>query len=157
MSLLYSNANYDSHYEFVSSPLATPLPATYPKQEDLNRSAFEKTQLRIRQLANLLTDWDGFNSPAPSANAISNADRNAALLMIPLLHLHDFVTPHISATGSGEITFEWWKNNKKLTLYFTENSAEYLKSWGTDLDNEMEHDNFRGEEFSSLYFWLING
>ena len=155
MSLLYSSAHSESTHDFAWSPQVTPLP--YPLMADLNKSSIEKTQLKIRQLVNLKDDWDGFDSPPPSAVAITNADRHAALLMTPLLTLKEFFAPHISASSDAEVTFEWWKDHRKLTLYFADNSIEYLKSWGTDLDNEMEHDNFRGEDFQRLFFWLING
>ncbi len=41
------------------------------------------------------------------------------------------------ADAEGEVVFEWWHGNKKLTVYIGDDSAEYVQVWGTDRHSEM--------------------
>lgn len=53
-----------------------------------------------------------------------------------------------------EIVFEWWHGNRKLTIYFLGHTAEYLKVWGDDIDNEMEGGSV--VECLALWQWLCS-
>lgn len=37
-----------------------------------------------------------------------------------------------------EIIFEWWRNEKKITVYISSDTVEFIKVWGADIDSEME-------------------
>lgn len=50
-----------------------------------------------------------------------------------------WVPPHISASEAGEITFEWWDEGRKLTVYFGDHDMEVIRVWGADMDHEMDH------------------
>ena len=42
-----------------------------------------------------------------------------------------WVDPHISETSEGEILFEWWAGNKRLTVYVSEaEGASFSRFWG---------------------------
>jgi hypothetical protein len=63
--------------------------------------------------------------------------------------------PHISASESGEITFEWWDNARKLTIYFGDNEMEVLRVWGPDMDHEMDHVHIaKTEQLAPAWAWL---
>jgi len=61
----------------------------------------------------------------------------------------------MTLSENSEIVFEWWHNQKKITLYFGEENAEYIKVWGTDIDTEMDSGPLSdGWILTSLWLWL---
>lgn len=63
--------------------------------------------------------------------------------------------PLINLGINSEIVFEWWNENKKLTVYILGNSAKYIKVWGADIDNEMEDGLATSPtEITDLWKWL---
>lgn len=65
--------------------------------------------------------------------------------------------PLVNLSFDSEIVFEWWHGTKKLTVYILENTAEYIKVWGTDIDNEMEDGTASSPaELTDLWKWLVS-
>lgn len=64
--------------------------------------------------------------------------------------------PQISASPDGEIVFEWWNNVKKLTIYCTEDTTEYIKVWGANIDTEMNDGQINSENLAIIAMWLWN-
>jgi len=60
--------------------------------------------------------------------------------------------PHISINADDELCLEWWRNEKKLTIY---GSAPYiLKSWGPHIENDMEDVEPIAEDIKAAFDWL---
>ncbi|MEH2375665.1 hypothetical protein [Nostoc sp.] len=65
--------------------------------------------------------------------------------------------PLVNLSFDSEIVFEWWHETKKLTVYILGNTAEYIKVWGTDIDNEMEDGTSSSPaELTTLWKWLVS-
>ncbi|MEH2289409.1 hypothetical protein [Nostoc sp.] len=65
--------------------------------------------------------------------------------------------PLVNLSIDSEIVFEWWYGTKKLTVYILGNTAEYIKVWGTDIDNEMEDGTSSSlAELTALWKWLVS-
>jgi len=65
--------------------------------------------------------------------------------------------PLVNLSFDSEIVFEWWHGSKKLTVYILGNTAEYIKVWGTDIDNEMEDGaSSSPAELTALWKWLVS-
>jgi len=65
--------------------------------------------------------------------------------------------PLVNLSIDSEIVFEWWHENKKLTVYVLGNNVEYIKVWGTDIDNEMEDGSVTSSPaLTDLWKWLIS-
>jgi hypothetical protein len=65
--------------------------------------------------------------------------------------------PLVNLSIDSEIVFEWWHGTKKLTAYILGNTAEYIKVWGTDIDNEMEDGTSSSPaELTDLWKWLVS-
>ncbi|WP_445634546.1 hypothetical protein NSTC745_06369 [Nostoc sp. DSM 114161] len=63
--------------------------------------------------------------------------------------------PLVNLGIDSEIVFEWWHESKKLTVCILGNTAEYIKVWGTDIDNEMENGSATlPAELTDLWKWL---
>ena len=66
-------------------------------------------------------------------------------------------TPHITVDQFGEVGMEWWKDQKKLSIYWDtkENTRFYMKQWCEEDQNLSESNDFGPEtSFTDLYFWL---
>lgn len=113
------------------------------------------TKMELRRLLDLPNDWDGMGSPRPNKNAVRFA----------LVHLADFcqeaaltsypwTSPHVSVSEN-EVILEWWKDDLKLSLYISEQSIEFIRVWGTNIDSEMDSGAlWRDSNFASLWQWL---
>jgi hypothetical protein len=56
----------------------------------------------------------------------------------------------------GEIVLEWWNKQKKLTIYVCSDTIDFIKVWGSDIDNEMEDGSISlNNNIDFLWRWLI--
>ena len=56
-----------------------------------------------------------------------------------------------------EISFEWWSSSKKLTIYMSDSSIEFIRVWGPNIKNEMDDGEIRNPfHFVVLWQWLIS-
>lgn len=63
--------------------------------------------------------------------------------------------PLINLGINSEIVFEWWHENKKLSIYILDNTLEYIQVWGLDIDHEMKEGLVKSSaELASLWEWL---
>jgi hypothetical protein len=82
-----------------------------------------------RKIAELLTwpeGWDGHDAPKPNPDSVKHA-RLWSKELHETLGAGLWIEPHISADEEGEVSFEWWKGQKKLTVYVSPREVEYIK------------------------------
>lgn len=100
-------------------------------------------------------NWDGNNSPRPDRASI-----DATKDFLKLVHASisnnsiPFTCPFITPNEYGEIALEWWRHEKKLTVYIASNEIRYIKSWGTNIFSDMEDGTMRGGDIPLLWNWL---
>lgn len=126
-----------------------------PEQDNLLTS--RQLNETFAGLEALTDNWDGFGSPAPSSALITYAREVLALLQADALARGvAWKPPHIGSNERGQITLEWWQEQRTLTVFVrSENQVEYLKSWGNDIFNEMEDGELsRIFDFIALSRWL---
>jgi hypothetical protein len=93
----------------------------------------------------------------PAAIAVENALLFLQNSLDRATRLGSWSSPHITLSETGEIVFEWWQNDKKITLYFGPNDPEYIKVWGTNMDTEMESGILTyGWGLTALWLWLLS-
>jgi hypothetical protein len=111
---------------------------------------------RLDLLQNLKTNWDFRGSPPPAADAISGARKwLQPLRAVTVLSGSPWRAPHISASDAGEVVFEWWRGDRKITLYFNDGPPEYLKVWGPHIFDQMESGEILSSDyFGALWLWL---
>jgi hypothetical protein len=91
----------------------------------------------------------------PSPHAISSALSYLRIIFCRAVNLGSWSSPHITLSETGEIAFEWWHGNKKITLYFGDGQPEFIKVWGTNIETEMDSDLLTdGWTLTSLWLWL---
>ena len=95
-------------------------------------------------------------SAAPTAEAV----RSAREWLRKLARAADssgaaWAPPHISASEDGAVTFEWWRADRKITLYFSDAAPEFLKVWGPHIFEEMESGTLGTfDTYRDLWLWL---
>jgi hypothetical protein len=62
--------------------------------------------------------------------------------------------PYVGLNEAGNVSFEWWDGDKKLTLYIRPDATTYVKSWGPDTENDMDAGNMSAEDFPRFWTWL---
>ncbi|MBV8658520.1 MAG: hypothetical protein JO142_11910 [Burkholderiales bacterium] len=150
----------------VSTPARMALmPIDVSGQE---RTVLHPTRKTILDLAQLEEDWDGAGSAAPNRTAILRADGVAESLYrqvtvhkggeigAGLLANNPWGNPHVSASEDGEVVFEWWKDERKLTLYIGSENDSFVTVWGPRVDTDMSVGAFSASttQFASLWKWL---
>ena len=127
--------------------------------DELSRAAKEPTLLALHdqldRIALLPDDWDGHGSVRPHSSAIDNARQFLEDAYRQSEAAEGWQIPHISSSEDGEIVFEWWHGNRKLTVYAGPQELTYLKSWGPHVVNDMDDGALPDDGISSLWTWLF--
>jgi len=114
-----------------------------------------KINCKLQNLLNLENDWDGCDGVAPSRVVVKNA-------IFWLDSAYDEVVeqrfswsrPSVTLSSDGDVVFEWWSKQRKLTIYVSERNIEYLRVWGADINTQMSHGIYEGS-FADLWNWLM--
>jgi hypothetical protein len=111
---------------------------------------------QLASFENLRPNWDSRGSPPPSQKSVSAARQWLQPLRVTsALSASPWRTPHMSVSEMGEVTFEWWHENRKITLYFGEDAPEYVKVWGPHIFDQMESGELlSSESFGNMWAWL---
>jgi hypothetical protein len=115
----------------------------------------QSCQRDIQRIAKLPDDWDGAGSQRPRPESVANALARLPALCNMAMVAGEWEPPHVSASESGDVTFEWWEGERKLTLYFGDKLIEALRVWGTDIESEMDSITVsRIEQLATAWAWL---
>ncbi|WP_079415351.1 hypothetical protein [Thiomonas intermedia] len=69
----------------------------------------------------------------------------------------EWLPAHITVPSDGELSFEWWRGQRKLTIYVSSHAAEYIKVWGPHIDTEMEDGILNsGGDLVKIWLWLFS-
>ena len=109
---------------------------------DRKEIAHEGILPTLSEIDDLLTwpeGWNGYNARAPRYKAVQYAAHWIELFYLEVMDLRlDWLEPNVTASAEGEVVFEWRHGPNRLTIYIGNQSAEYVKDWGADVDTEME-------------------
>ena len=127
------------------------------EEDKLSLLATTVARHRLRKLFALRENWDGHGSAKPVFEAVVRAYR-AVLEMYQLAALsgHGWTNPNVSADENGTVVFEWWRGQRKLTMYVTASEMSYVRVWGNNIDTDMVDGPVDGLEydFTPLWGWL---
>jgi|SRR5579872_952288 len=113
------------------------------------------TLSKVRALRNRKEDWDGHGSMAPDLDAVSHAVAWIREMYHDRASLEQaWIEPNVASSEKGEVVFEWWRGHKKLTVYVSATSADYVKVWGTDILNDMEDGSLSDSARREMWVWL---
>lgn len=110
----------------------------------------------IEKLRVLETNWDGRGSIKPTQETVDVARLWLTRLHASLSEVNAIWTrPHVTASEDGAVVLEWWRAQKKLTLYLSYESAEFIKVWGSHIKDEMLDGDLSPADFPALWKWLL--
>jgi hypothetical protein len=113
----------------------------------------------ITQTIDLLTwpeGWNGHDAAAPDRASVEHALAWIRNIYEDTLTANGaWIPPHVIADAHGNVVFEWWEGYKKLTVYVSPDTVEYVKVWGPDMFSDMEDGELaRAEDHRTLWRWL---
>jgi hypothetical protein len=110
-------------------------------------------------LANLLSwgeGWDGYEAPQPRRVSINAACEWARELYRDVSHVL-WIKPLITADEEGDVVFEWWRGSKKLTVYVSPNTVEYVRVERRGTNAEVTDGDIETPlERRKLWNWLLS-
>jgi len=127
-------------------------------RNEVNRAKILPT---IRELYDLLTwpkGWNGYDALAPDYKAVQYAGHWIELFYQEVVASgQEWIEPNVTASPEGEVVFEWWCGAKGLTIYIGNQSAEYLRDWGANVNTEMEDGYANSPDIRrNLWTWLMS-
>ncbi len=151
------------------------LPVVYPTVSSYrptgNKLAFKRLQQstvaqspdlfplheRLGEISRLPTDWDSHGSVSPNSLAIDAARQfiEDTYRQAHSVEVTEWQKPHISSSEDGEVVFEWWNGSRKLTIYVGPRELTYIKSWGPNVQSDMEDGEVSENGMPSLWGWLF--
>lgn len=151
--LLYRDSTETASFTYPRESTAADL-ATILK--DFKPAYLRNSNSKLQNFKNLSDNWDGYGSASPSENTIAKSLNWLNEEYDEIFNYGLFWRqPAISLSADGEVVFEWWSNNKKLTIYIGEEAMEYVRVWGANIDSEMEDGTLELGQFINLWAWLI--
>lgn len=113
---------------------------------------------QIDALHDLEENWGGCEVAAPDPSAIEQAKRWIASMHRDTKSVGlPWENPHVSASEDGDVSFEWWQGQKKLTVYVSATTTLLLKVWGLSITNQMAEGVAETiDERQSAWSWLLS-
>jgi hypothetical protein len=113
----------------------------------------------IAPVTALVTLRDGWNGPGSLAADPATVARTVEWLvgLVEEVRLSGlpWSAPLCNPGSAGDVVLEWWSGAKKLTVYVTSDTVEYLKAWGPDIEADMaEGDAADADTRRELWAWL---
>jgi len=126
--------------------------------ERIANKALKGTLSSVQNLLLWDAGWNDTSSIPPNQTAVSHAKNWIVKLYLEVSCLgRPWMQPNVTAGVYGEVVFEWWYRNHKLTIYIGDEDAEYVQVWGTDIYSEMADGNAESSSTCrSLWLWLIS-
>ncbi|MDE0016782.1 MAG: hypothetical protein OXU51_11375 [Candidatus Poribacteria bacterium] len=101
--------------------------------------------------------WTGYGFEKPNNTTISHAKDLLKTLLESITSKGDiWLSPIVSTHGDGDVLVMWQKQNRELHLKIYERDVHYFKIWGININDEMESDLLKKDQFPELWEWLIN-
>lgn len=123
---------------------------------DNSRPPYAETIDDLDALRGLPEGWNGYDAAAPDLDAIEQARLWIRAMyedveaMGRIWHI-----PHVAADEDGDVVFEWWNEDRVLTVYVSRDEARYVAGWGLNIETDMENgEATTSERRRKLWAWL---
>src|SRR5947209_4094563 len=106
--------------------------------ESIVKEVLKQTLAQLQVLLTWEVEWNSYDAIVPSHEAVLRAEDWIVKLFLAVADLgRVWINPNVTASADGEVVFEWWYGQKKLTVYVSDESVDYVQVWGTNIDSEM--------------------
>jgi hypothetical protein len=144
---MFQSNMYKSTELYTRSSLANNLAL---KNIVLEATAFAINEMPTYQVVQEIKSLDGID-----AGAISRSiDAIQSFYQIASNNFLCMRKPNVTSSPFGEVVFEWWNKERKLTVYACNEGLNYLKVWGPDMIEEMEDGAFSLTTPYEVFSWL---
>lgn len=118
---------------------------------------FSETERNVCRLLARPAGWNGPDSPKPELASIEEA-YSWILDLYRNIRAELWIRPRVSSDEYGDVTFEWWKDQKKLTVYVSSDAVEYVTVQKVDSTSlEMDDGSIEtSKKSNALWHWLIS-
>lgn len=144
---------------FCSSSRKAPsnVPLSTVGLEKTAKEALWDTQIEIYHLLTTPVDEEDDASWIPELDAVKRAYN---WIMQFFFIASDtglaWCKPHVTSNPDGEVVFEWWHGVKKMTIYVSEQSVDFVRVWGTDIHSRIDEGDAEPTSVCrSLWIWLM--
>ncbi len=123
---------------------------------DNSRPPFAEAVDDLDALRGLPEGWNGYDAAAPNLSSIERARLWIGKMYADTEAIsRSWHNPHVAADEDGDVVFEWWNNDKVLTVYVSGGEARYVKGWGHNIETDMEDgEAATSERRRKLWAWL---
>lgn len=137
-------------YPSIFFPITDPYMLEKYAKRNL-RDAFN-TLYSLRQWSD---GWDGYDAVKIKEAAIVSA----FIWIVDLFQVvggRGWIKPNVTGNPAGDVVFEWWYGERKLTVYVEESGIEYVQVWGATVDAKITAGDIESKKDSlELWLWLI--
>jgi len=113
---------------------------------------------KLRKVRQRRDDWNNKGSKRPNRNALDRAYIVLDEFLCAVIYSgRVWRAPFISSDEDGHITIEWIMGNNELHIEISEDSEEYTKVWGINIQSEMHQEILRSSEYINLWDWVNSG
>jgi hypothetical protein len=124
--------------------------------DNLSTLHARRERRRLNVLGAYQDNWDGRGSAAPDPLNIVAAKAWILEISKVVASSKPWMHPHIALSEEGEVMFEWWRGEKKITLYVSAKQILFIRSWSDNIEDGMEDGVLsRASDFSTLWNWLF--
>lgn len=110
---------------------------------------------KLHAIAVREANWDGKDSKAPNSNAINRAMATLDEFLVAVIdNGRAWKTPFVSSDEEGHVTLAWKNGKQELHVDVSEETAEYIKVWGSNIEHEMHVGALKPSEYLRLWDWL---
>ena len=122
------------------------------------RKSLRETLDKVHNLLSWGENRNSYRTLAPDPAAVAHAESWIASLFQAVEDLGQFwIKPSVTASPEGEVLFEWWHGEKKLTVYVGDENVDYVQVWGTDIHAKITDGDIESvSDCLSLWMWLTN-
>lgn len=131
---------------------------TLPLALDIRRlvAPLELTTADLLGLLNRREGWNGYDAAAPDPDAVAQAyGWITRLFAMAVMTGLPWIAPNVTAGPDGEVVFDWWRDDKSLTVYVEAQDTQFLRATGSEPGAEMVDGGAESlETCISLWSWL---
>lgn len=113
---------------------------------------------RISSLSQWKKNWDDRGSEKPKISSIRNAKKWGAHIYSSIVNTnYEWRHPFISADEGGDVVFEWWYHDRKLTLDISGGAVAFTEIRDADGDPRITMGDLTRNDLPAKLRWLILG
>ena len=115
----------------------------------------EEFREKLQKISQRENNWDAKGSLKPNLVALHKAYTILFSFLNAIIdNGRSWKKPFVSSDENGHITIQWNHGNQELHIEIMEDTEEYIKIWGTNIEHEMYLGLLKPSDYIALWDWL---